>query len=223
MKNLFLVVCTMLVVLFTSCEQNVPSDGDSNPSGSFPVDSYVVTGDVEAITHYSAVVFGEVKVKISEYDDVEYGVLYSVDKNDLESYHASKQWASADLLDEEYYVSLYGLDAETKYYYCAFVYLNNKQYKFGEIKSFTTLEAPPAPEYGDVRDEDPSQCDDTTEKCWEYTVSYAGVSASAYIWGTEKMVVETLQQTLEGMYLPGYTVTFWESPAENAEACYEKY
>jgi hypothetical protein len=117
---------------------------------------------------------------------------------------------------------LYGLDAETKYYYCAFVYLNNKQYKFGEIKSFTTLEAPPVPEYEDVRDMDPSKCDDTTEKCWKYTVSYAGYSVDAYVWGTEKYVVETLQQAYVGISDSGYTITYEESPAEDAEACYAK-
>ena len=83
--------------------------------------------------------------------------------------------------------------------------------------------APPVPEYEgvDVRDIDPSKCDDTTDKCWKYTISYAGASASAYVWCTEKIVVEALQQTLEASD-PGYTATFWESPAENAEACNAK-
>ena len=79
--------------------------------------------------------------------------------------------------------------------------------------------APPVP---DVRDMDPSQCDDTTDKCWKYTISYADASASAYIWGTEKMVVEALQQSLENISAPGYTITLEESPAEDAEACWDK-
>lgn len=79
--------------------------------------------------------------------------------------------------------------------------------------------APPVP---DVRDIDPSKCDDTTEKCWKYTISYAGASASAYIWCTEKIVVEALQQALEDLSNPGYTITYEESPAENVDACIAK-
>ena len=137
MKKFFSLAICAMAVLFAGCEQNEPSDKGSS-SGS----SYVVTGSAEDITSNSAVVYGEVKVNISEYDAVEYGVLYSVDKNEVESRSASKKWSSVDLQDEEYSVSLSGLSAETKYYYCSFVYLNEKQYKYGEIKSFTTLDGP---------------------------------------------------------------------------------
>ena len=137
MKKFFSLAICAMAVLFAGCEQNEPSDKGSS-SGS----SYVVTGSAEDITSNSAVVYGEVKVNISEYDAVEYGVLYSVDKNEVESRSASKKWSSVDLQDDEYSVSLFGLSSETKYYYCAFVYLNEKQYKYGEIKSFTTLDVP---------------------------------------------------------------------------------
>ena len=80
--------------------------------------------------------------------------------------------------------------------------------------------APPVPEYDNVLDKDPSQCDDKIDKCWEYTIYRSGASASAYVWGTEKMVVEILQQTCAG--IEGYTVTMTESPAEDAEACWDK-
>ena len=138
MKKFFSLAICAMAVLFAGCEQNEPSDKGSSSGSS----SYVVTGSAEDITSNSAVVYGEVKVQISEYDAVEYGVLYSVDKNEVESRSASKKWSSVDLQDEEYSVSLSGLSSETKYYYCSFVYLNEKQYKYGEIKSFTTLEAP---------------------------------------------------------------------------------
>ena len=138
MKKFFTLAICAVAVLFAGCEQNEPSNDKGSSSGS----SYVVTGEAEDITSNSAVVYGEVKVNISEYDAVEYGVLYSVDKNEVESRSASKKWSSVDLQDEEYSVSLSGLSAETKYYYCSFVYLNEKQYKYGEIKSFTTLDGP---------------------------------------------------------------------------------
>ena len=70
-----------------------------------------------------------------------------------------------------------------------------------------------------VLDMDPAQCDDTTEKCWKYTLTYAGVSADAYLWGTEKVVVETIQAAAT---LDGYTATMEESAAEDAVACSEK-
>ena len=82
--------------------------------------------------------------------------------------------------------------------------------------------APPVPTVPDVRDIDPSKCDDTTDKCWKYTISYAGASASAYTWGTEKMVVEMLRQALEDLSDPRYTITLEESPAENVDACLAK-
>ena len=138
MKKFFSLAICAMAVLFASCEQNEPSDKGSSSGSS----SCVVTGSAEDITSNSAVVYGEVKVQISEYDAVEYGVLYSMDKNEVESRSASKKLSSVDLQDDEYSVSLSGLSSETKYYYCAFVYLNEKQYKYGEIKSFTTLDGP---------------------------------------------------------------------------------
>ena len=135
MKKFFSLAICAMAVLFASCEQNEPSDKGSSGSSS-----YIVTGAAEEISEYSAVVYGEVKVKISEYDEVEYGMLYSTDKSEVESREASKVWSNVDLLDEVYSVSLSNLAPKTKYYYCAFVYLNDTQYKFGEIKSFETKE-----------------------------------------------------------------------------------
>ena len=69
-----------------------------------------------------------------------------------------------------------------------------------------------------VLDMDPAQCDDTTDKCWKYTASYAGVDTDAHLWGTEKLVVETIQQTYG--VVPGYTVTLSQADADSMEACY---
>ena len=68
-----------------------------------------------------------------------------------------------------------------------------------------------------VLDLDPSTCDDTTEKCWKYTLTYAGVSADAYLWGTEKVVVEAIQAAAT---LDGYTATMEATGAEDMESCY---
>ena len=142
MKKLFSLVICVMTVLLTSCEKNDPSNqGTSSDSSSVSSsNSYVATGAAEYVTHNFAVLHGEVKVDISEYNEVEYGVLYSTDKSEVESREATKEWSSTLLLDEMYSVSLFYLDGETKYYYCAFVCLNKTQYKFGEVKSFETKE-----------------------------------------------------------------------------------
>ena len=68
-----------------------------------------------------------------------------------------------------------------------------------------------------VLDMDASKCDDTTEKCWKYTLTYAGVSADAYAWGTEKTVVEIIQAAAVS---DGYTATMEATGAYSMEACY---
>lgn len=69
-----------------------------------------------------------------------------------------------------------------------------------------------------VLDMDPAQCDDTTEKCWVYTVSYAGAEADTHLWGTEKYLVETIQKAYGS--ISGYTVTLSPADADSMEACY---
>lgn len=139
MKKYLLSAICVIALVFAGCEQNGPSDD----KGSSLNNSYILTGEAKDVTSNSVVVYGEVKVNIADYDAVEYGVLCSVNKNEVESRSASKKWSSVDLQDEEFLVSLSGLPSETKFYYCAFVYLNEKQYKYGEIKSFTTLAGGP--------------------------------------------------------------------------------
>ena len=140
-KYFFFVLLAMFLVGCDSPSPYYPSGDDSDDSGSSNK-SYVVTGEAKDVTHYSVTLYGEVNVEISDYDEIEWGVMYSTDKNELESRNAERVFSTDDLLENVYSVSLSDLEAETKYYYCAFVYLNSKQYKFGTVKNFTTLEAP---------------------------------------------------------------------------------
>ena len=119
-----------MVLLFAGCDGN-------NPTAS---NSLVVTGEAIDVTFNSAIVYGEINGEITDYESIEWGVMYSLDKAEVESRNGEKVFGTDDLLENVYSVSLSKLDAETKYYYCAFVYLNGKQYKFGSVKSFTTLE-----------------------------------------------------------------------------------
>ena len=72
---------------------------------------------------------------------------------------------------------------------------------------------------GNVMDMDPEQCDDTTEKCWKYTVSTAGYGVDTYTWGTQKTVVLACQAAGG---VAGVTVTLTEVAADDAESCIAK-
>ena len=95
------------------------------------------------MTHKSVTLYGEVNVEISDYDEIEWGVMYSTDKAELESHlDGTIVFARGALRENVYSVSVKELESEIKYYYCAFVLLNEKQFKYGSVKSFTTLSAP---------------------------------------------------------------------------------
>ena len=135
----FFALLAMFLVACDSPNVNYPS-GDGSDEGGSNSKSYVTTGDAKDITYKSATLFGEVNVEISDYDEIEWGVMYSTDKAELESHLGTKVLAEGALQEDMYSVSVAGLEAETKYYYCAFVFLNEKQYKYGSVKSFTTDE-----------------------------------------------------------------------------------
>ena len=124
------------------CDQPIPDDPSNGDSGSATTPSAVVTGEAKDITHRSVVLYGEVNVEVGDYESIEWGMMYSKDKAELESRNGQRVYSKDALLETLYSVSLSGLDSETKYYYCAFLYLNGKQYKFGQTKEFTTLVAP---------------------------------------------------------------------------------
>ena len=145
MKKYFLfALLAMFLVGCDSPNANYPSgDGsDTDNEGSSNASS-VVTGEAIDVTHKSATLFGEVNVEISDYDEIEWGVMYSTDKATLESHMGDAMiFAKGALRENVYSVSVIDLQSETKYYYCAFVLLNQKQFKYGGVKSFTTLSAP---------------------------------------------------------------------------------
>ena len=143
MKKYFLFA--LLAMFIVGCDgpnANYPSGGDSDDDGGGSNKSYVVTGEAKDVTHKSVTLYGEVNVEIADYETIEWGVMYSADKAELESHLGTKVWAEGTLEEDVYSVSVTGLESETQYYYCAFVFLNEKQYKYGSVKSFTTLAAP---------------------------------------------------------------------------------
>ena len=97
----------------------------------------VETGSASDITTESVVLHGVVNVDISQYEDVEFGMMVSEDKADLNA-RDGEMYKAKVLIGKDFELSLEGLSPDTKYYYCAWVFLNNTQYEFGSIKDFAT-------------------------------------------------------------------------------------
>ena len=143
MKKYFLFA--LLAMFIVGCDGpnvNNPSGGDSDDDGGGSNKSYVVTGEAKDVTYKSVTLYGEVNVEIADYETIEWGMMYSTDKDELEYRNGIMVACDDALIENAYRVELSDLVSETKYYYCAYVNLNNKQYKFGETKEFTTLAAP---------------------------------------------------------------------------------
>lgn len=130
MKKLFSLVICVMALLFTGCEPNAPATS-----------SKVETGEASNITATSAVLHGKVNVDISQYDDVEFGMMISEVKDDLNN-RDGEMYKAKVLMGKEFKMELKNLSPETEYYYCAWLFLNNTQYEFGEIKKFTTENDP---------------------------------------------------------------------------------
>ena len=143
MKKYFLfALLAMFLVGCDSPNANYPSGGDSDDDGGGSNKSYVVTGEAKDVTYKSVTLYGEVNVEIADYETIEWGMMCSTDKDELEDRNGIMVVCDDALIENAYRVELSDLVSETKYYYCAYINLNNKQYKFGETKEFTTLAAP---------------------------------------------------------------------------------
>lgn len=127
MKKLCSLVICVMALLFAGCEPNEPATSNK-----------VETGSATDITTESVVLHGKVNVDISKYDDVEFGMMVSEDKADLNA-RDGEMYKAKVLIGKDFELTLSGLSPETKYYYCAWVFLNNTQYEFGVIKEFETL------------------------------------------------------------------------------------
>ena len=112
-----------------SCEPSEPSTSNK-----------VKTGKATEITQNSALLHGEVDIDISAYSSVEFGMMIATTKAEINARMGDAYDADV-LVGKDFEVQLNGLSADTKYYYCAWLFLNNMQYEFGEIKTFETLSA----------------------------------------------------------------------------------
>ena len=126
MKKLCSIVISIMALLFAGCEPNAPATS-----------SKVETGAASDITTESVVLHGVVNVDISQYEDVEFGMMVSEDKAELNA-RDGEMYKAKVLIGKDFELTLEGLSPDTKYYYCAWVFLNNTQYEFGIIKDFET-------------------------------------------------------------------------------------
>ena len=137
MKKFFYFAVVCFTMILAGCESNTPNEKPSSSKSSI-----VETGAAQEITHQSARIYGSVNVEIADYDTIAYGVLYSMNKEDVISHSAEKVFSTTLLEENEFSVCLEELQSDTTYYYCAFVCLNNTQNKYGNIKEFSTLPDP---------------------------------------------------------------------------------
>ena len=132
MKKIFNLAICVLALMFASCEEEAPATSRK-----------VETGKVSEIRLTSATFHGIVNVDISQYNTVTFGIMLSESKAELNE-RGGEMFKAKALIGKDFELQINNLSSETKYYYCAWLFLNGTQYEFGDIKEFETLAPSPA-------------------------------------------------------------------------------
>ena len=128
MKTKLFMLCAIVCAIFlTGCEEEEPATSRK-----------VETGKVSEIKLTSAMFHGVVNVDISQYNDVTFGIMISNSKAELNE-RGGEMFKAKALLGKDFKIEIGNLEPETKYYYCAWLFLNSTQYEFGDIKEFETI------------------------------------------------------------------------------------
>ena len=126
MKKFCYLAIGVMACLATSCEQNAPATSNR-----------VKTGVTKNLTTNSVTLHGSVNVDLLAYESVEYGMMISTDKTEMNE-RKGEQIAVQYLIGTELILELNGLQPATEYYYSTWLLLNNQQYEYGSIESFVT-------------------------------------------------------------------------------------
>lgn len=100
-----------------------------------PPKDMAITGDASSITEKSVTLSGSVN-PTSDMQDVLMGVLYSL--NSSPNIENSTKVQAKDINNNAFTIALDDLPSSTMYYYKTYIQYNGAQYRFGEVKSFTT-------------------------------------------------------------------------------------
>ncbi len=125
MKARLMMWC-ICALFFLGCEYIEPATSNK-----------VTTGDVSEIDFTSAICHGAVNVDITQYENITFGIMISDSKEKLNE-RVGKKYKAQALIGKNFQVAIGNLTPDTRYYYCAYLYLNNTQYEFGKIKEFGT-------------------------------------------------------------------------------------
>ena len=105
MKKIIPFLVCMLVAL-VGCEKKEPSPYK------------VETGNVSNITQNTVTIDGVLQIDITDFNTVNFGVMYATSMDDISNYTAAKQYVGL-LNGTDFSVDVTGLTEDTKYYYCA--------------------------------------------------------------------------------------------------------
>ena len=137
----FSLFAIIMALLFTGCEQNNPDNLDTNNKDNPASDLKIFTGITSEISKNSATLHGEINIDISSYISVRVGMMVSEDSAELNQYNG-KMYHTNALIGKDFIVFVDDLKPNTLYHYRAWIYLNQSQYEFGDIKEFTTEALP---------------------------------------------------------------------------------
>lgn len=132
-KKLFYAIA-LIGLMLSSCEPNGLSSNK------------VLTGVASDITSCSALLHGELKVDASSYKNLGVGIMIAETEGDIEN-HTGELVSGAlmsgkRLEGTEFKVVARELLPNKKYFYCAVIFMNNTEYEYGAMQSFTTTEVP---------------------------------------------------------------------------------
>ncbi len=132
MKKLYKVIVLCCLVALVGCE------GINAPHLS---SNKVITDEAINANNNSVTLCGELNMNISAYKYISFGMMYAETESELKS-HEGISVPVKVLYGTQFQVEISGLQSYTNYYYRAWVCINQKQYIWGEIKSFTAAPAP---------------------------------------------------------------------------------